>query len=290
LEPVKKKVAFLVIAIALAAFTIAGAPYYLQGMAGRVRSPLHPWFRSSGYLGQSAGILAFLGFAFLWLYPIRKRVKRLAVTGSIPRWLDVHITVGLFLPWLVGLHAGWRFGGLAGLAFVAMVVVWASGIVGRYLYARIPRSRNGLELSREEITAHRRELVLKIAAVTAWQPQDVERMTSGALGGSEGSGTRGALLGMIADDVARRRAIHNLERRWRRLDPEGGVVDQETRREVLRLARQEMSLAQQVRMLDATRRIFRYWHVAHLPVGLTALLAVCVHVVVVIVLGTTWFK
>jgi hypothetical protein len=41
-------------------------------------------------------------------------------------------------------------------------------------------------------------------------------------------------------------------------------------------------------LLDVTRRLFRLWHVAHLPVALTALGAVLVHVAVVIAMGVTW--
>jgi hypothetical protein len=287
----RSKAAFVLVVLALAALTAAGAPYYLESMAGRVRSPLHPVFRPSGLVGQSAGILAFLGFLFLWLYPLRKRLRILAGAGSVPRWLQVHIPVGFFLPWLVGIHAGWRIGGLAGLAFLAMIVVWASGIAGRYLYGRIPRSRAGLELSRDEIAARRRELVLRIAAATGWPADDVEAATAGALGRFSGGRPRGGVLvAMFAADVAQRRALRDLERRWRGRAVGGRTLDERALHDVLRLARQEMALAQEVRMLDATRRIFRHWHAAHLPVGLAALLAVFVHVIVVIALGTTWFK
>jgi hypothetical protein len=41
-------------------------------------------------------------------------------------------------------------------------------------------------------------------------------------------------------------------------------------------------------MLAATHRVFRFWHVAHRPVAVTALVAVVVHVVVVVAFGATW--
>jgi hypothetical protein len=53
----------------------------------------------------------------------------------------------------------------------------------------------------------------------------------------------------------------------------------------LRLARRELQYTQQLRALDATRRLFAWWHVAHRPFALTALLAVLVHVVVAIWVG-----
>jgi hypothetical protein len=40
-----------------------------------------------------------------------------------------------------------------------------------------------------------------------------------------------------------------------------------------------------VRMLEGTRKVFGYWHVAHRPFAITALLAVLVHVVVAVVVG-----
>lgn len=57
----------------------------------------------------------------------------------------------------------------------------------------------------------------------------------------------------------------------------------------MKLASREIALSQQVRMLEATQRVFRYWHVAHKPFALTALFAVVVHVAVVVALGATWF-
>jgi hypothetical protein len=41
--------------------------------------------------------------------------------------------------------------------------------------------------------------------------------------------------------------------------------------------------------LNATQSIFRHWHAAHLPVAITAVVAVTIHVVVVIAMGATWF-
>jgi len=61
-------------------------------------------------------------------------------------------------------------------------------------------------------------------------------------------------------------------------------------KEVLRLANRELALVQQSRMLGATQNILRFWHVAHRPLAITALVAVVIHVVVVVSLGATWFR
>ena len=271
--------------LALTGICLGGAHYYLQPMAGRVRSPLHAWLKSSGYIGQSAGILALALFLFLWLYPLRKKFRWLAFTGALARWLNAHVLAALGLPLLVAVHAAWRFGGVIGLGFWSMMLVWLSGIVGRYLYARIPRSRAGVELTMDEIGARRTALLDQIARQSGLPRATIEAALGPAASGTGRPGLLGTFKRMILDDFARRAA----DRRLRKLLARGGRrADRATIRSVLRLASQEVALEQQMRMLDATHRVFRYWHVLHRPVALAALVAVLVHVAVVVALGATW--
>jgi hypothetical protein len=248
---------------------------------------LHAWLRPAGLIGQSAGIAALVIFLFLWLYPLRKKYRALAFTGSVARWLDVHILAAISLPLLVAAHASWRFDGLVGLGYFAMLVVCASGVVGRYLYVRIPRSRSGVASSRDEVAVERRTLVTEIAATTGLDPFVVERTLSVA--GSSGGGVWRTLLHLVSDDITRWRLTRALRRRFANAGGAGKPLDKAALERVVRLASREISLAQQLRMLDATQRVFGYWHVAHRPFAVTALVAVCVHVVVVVALGATWF-
>lgn len=272
----------------LVAVCVVGLPYYTQPVAERVRSPFHPWLKPAGYVGQIAGLLAIAIFVFLWLYPFRKKARWLAWTGSVGRWLDVHVLAALSLPLLVAIHAAWRFEGLIGLGFWSMMVVWASGVVGRYLYARIPRGKAGIELTLEEIGARRRQLLEQIATSTGLDLQRIEAALDTGRGPSGRPGVVRTLFQLVADDLARRRAA----RRFRRLYAQSGLrrrkQDRQLFRWVLRLAKREMALTQQGRMLDATHALFRWWHVLHRPVAIAALLAVLVHVTVVVALGATW--
>jgi hypothetical protein len=96
-------------------------------------------------------------------------------------------------------------------------------------------------------------------------------------------------VALVRADIDRYRAVRDLRSRWRATASANRGLDRNALDEVVRLARREMSLEQQVRMLDATHRVFRYWHVAHRPIALTALVAVVVHVAVAVALGVTWF-
>jgi hypothetical protein len=276
----------VVIALLLAGVLVYGSPYYALPMAERVRDPMHPWLRPSGYVGQSAGIVALLFFAFLWLYPLRKKYRALAWTGSLARWLDVHVSAALLLPLLVTIHAGWRFGGVIGLGFWAMMLVWSSGLVGRYIYARIPRSRSGVELSRDEIAAERKRLLLAIASTTGLDARMVEESLQPDPPPA-GLGPAATIAHMIRDDLARRGAGRRLRRRWA-AGPGGRGPDPRAVARAMTLVRQEVALTQQARLLGATHDLFRYWHVAHRPFAVLALTAVLVHVIVVVAVGATW--
>ena len=278
---------FTVIGLLLASSVIGGS-YYFAPPEARVRSPLHPWLRPSGYIGQSAGILSLLIFVFLWLYPLRKKYRWLSFTGTMARWLDGHVGFALILPFLAAVHASWRFEGLIGLGYLSMLVVALSGIAGRYLYVHIPRSAGGLELTAEEIAAERQGLVGEIAKATGLPAAQVESVLRSDPSPCEGLGVIGTLKRMVSDDLTRWRSARALRRLC---DSHYGVMrpDRRTVRRVLRLARKEMSLTQQARMLAATQRLFRFWHVAHRPFAITALVAVLVHVGVVVAMGATWF-
>lgn len=287
-RPSGRKALFLFVT-ALVALCVAGTPYYTGSMGERLRSPLHPWFKPAGYIGQSAGLLALAIFLFLWLYPLRKKFRWLAFTGTMAKWLNVHVLAALALPLLVAIHAAWRFRGLIGLGFWSMMVVWASGIAGRYIYARIPRSRAGVELTIEEIAAQRKAILEDIAQRSGLEASLVEStLAAGRPSGAAGRGITATLSRMVTDDLARRRSTRALKQVWRSRGHTRRKQDRQMMKEVEKLARREVALAQQARMLDATHAVFRYWHVLHRPVAVAALVAVLVHVAVVVALGATW--
>lgn len=273
----------------LIAISALGTPYYLASTAERVRSPWHLWLRPSGYVGQTAGIIALLIFLFLWLYPFRKKYRWLAWTGSMSRWMDTHVLVALALPLIAAIHASWRFEGLIGLGYLSMLVVCASGIAGRYLYVRIPRGQSGLELSAEETAAQRDALILQIATQTGLTVDEIEATLRPDPSPTDGLGVFQSIGRMLRDDLVRRRAARKLRSLVESRNGTSRRLDRRALRTVLRLANREMALTQQARMLEVTHRLFRYWHVAHRPFAITALVAVLIHVGVVVALGATWF-
>lgn len=261
---------------------IAGGSYYQASIAVRARHPWHAWLKPSGTIGQSLGMVALSLFLFLWLYPLRKKLGRSGERiGSVPHWLDVHIVAGLLVPLLAAVHAGWRFHGLIGLGYLSMFVVFLSGIVGRYLYVHIPRGRNGVELTMEEVASERRVLLEELARRVNVPAAEVERSLIPKSDYTPTANPIAVLSRMVRDDIARRRAV--------RAFCSGLGLSRASLSPAMKLARRELALAQQARMLDGIHRVFRHWHAAHRPFAITALFAVCAHVIVAIRMGQTWF-
>jgi cytochrome b561 len=98
---------------------------------------------ASSLVGHGIGIAGFvLMLMTATLYSLRK-LRADARWGSTAAWLRFHMVTGLVGPYMVLLHTAMRFNGLAGLAMLLTVVVVASGLVGRYLYTRVPRTPDG---------------------------------------------------------------------------------------------------------------------------------------------------
>jgi hypothetical protein len=141
-----------------------------------------------------------------------------------------------------------------------------------------------IELTREEVASERASLLGAIAAAIGEPVESVAR----AITPPErppATTVLGVLERLVLDDARRFRRVRTLTTQW----ASKPGVDRKVIARVIKLASREMALVDQSRMLEATQRVFRFWHIAHMPFAITALLAVTIHVAVVVVMGTTWF-
>jgi hypothetical protein len=122
------------LAVALAAIVAVTALY------GVAYSRASAFPIPSGLVGHGIGIAGFiLMLMTATLYSLRK-LRADARWGSTAGWLRFHMVTGLVGPYMVLLHTATKFNGLAGLTMLLTVVVVISGLVGRYLYTRVPRT------------------------------------------------------------------------------------------------------------------------------------------------------
>lgn len=129
-----------------------GWGYYQLPLMLRPLHYLHTLLRPSGTLGLALGVLGLLVMLSSLLYLIRKELVTWQNLGPLPSWMGFHILTGLLGPAIVLFHAAWvPTSALGLLATCSMLVVVASGIVGRYIAVYFPRTLEGRELKFEEI-------------------------------------------------------------------------------------------------------------------------------------------
>lgn len=114
--------------------------------------------------GHGIGIVGFVLMMMTeTLYSLRKR-SRTVQWGRMSTWLQFHIFTGIVGPYMVLLHTSWKFNGIAGATTLLTVIIVVSGFIGRYVFTRIPRTMDGLEiegtLSQEALKQARRLLAL----------------------------------------------------------------------------------------------------------------------------------
>jgi hypothetical protein len=235
-----------------------GLRYYGTPLGVRAYQPAHRLLRPSGAVGQALGVAGLVMMLVPVAYAVRKRWSPMARAGSMKSWLDVHIFCGMVGPALVTFHTSFKFNGIVSVAYWSMVIVVLSGVIGRYLYVRIPRSLRGAELSYAEIEARAAGLMADVAAAGV-PASDLERAATGW----------GA-----AAWLERRRTRRRLVERG---------LDRATADRVLALASERALLLRRLTHLARTRRLFALWHVFHLPLVYLMFAIVIAHV------GLAWY-
>ena len=216
----------------------------------------------------------------LLLYSVRKRFHFARNWGSLNVWLSAHIFLGFAGPVLVLFHSVFKFSGIVSIAFWSMVLVVASGVVGKYIFALIPRSLSGMELNRIEMEAEEIGLTFEMrkllpAAHPFWQRlADIESEASGQRRGWEH-------LHLLFEPA-------QLRRQLQRLLADSPGLDRRQRKTLIALVVKRHMIHHKAQLMQETLRILHYWHLVHQPFVIIMFLILLVHVYVSIRLGYAW--
>jgi hypothetical protein len=283
--------AFVAVAVILG-LAIYGYPYYLLKLEDRPFSPLHSQLRSSGTIGLKLGILSLCMFGVLFLYPLRKRWRWLSTIGSTRRWLNFHIFCGITTPILVSFHASFKWHGVAGAAYWTMIAVAVSGFVGRYVYAKIPRSISSVKLTMGEIQAQTSTLTGRLSAQDLFSEHDLAPLLEvPAPDQIRAMNFARMLWTMMRLDLARPFRVSRLRRRIlspaQRLTTFGGLLSSHDRslESIITCVRRQSRLCAAVAFLDRTERVFHQWPVIHRPFSISFLALILVHIGVALSVG-----
>lgn len=251
-----------------------GYSYYSLPIEERFYHDKYEWFKPSGLMGQGLGVIgtAFITFGVA-IYIARKRYGFLSRYIRLKYLLEFHIFLCTLGPILILFHTTFKFGGIVAIAFWSMVAVVLSGVIGRFIYIQIPRTIEGKELSIREIQEKRREFEVVINKNELINKETIELILSNSENLKWGFSTS-------IKNYNKVRKIKN-SLKVSRLPK----IEQTT---IVEMAKEEMSLTSKISRLHQMQKLFKYWHVVHMPFALIMVIIVLIHVGVTITLGYKW--
>jgi hypothetical protein len=225
------------------------------------------------YLGLVGGVMMLL----MLLYPVRKHLQFARNWGPLRYWFMLHMIFGIGGPVLVLFHSTFHVRSLnAGVALYSMLLVAASGIIGRFIYKRIHHGLYGRKSNLEELQQAVDATQDKVSRVNALLMQatgideKLKKFRMTAIDQKRGLVVRAwkfMTLGWQRRNLAShcrqelRQAVVHLAKAqgWDRQQQEQHYL------EVSRDADGYLRAVQQAAQFSSYERLFRLWHILHSP-------------------------
>ncbi len=236
-------------------------------------------------LGYWLGIIGGVGFLFLLVYPLRKRMKFLRASGSVRSWFRLHMIVGVAAPVIILYHSNFSLGSFnSTVALFTMLIVAVSGLIGRYVYAKV---HAGLYGNKVELAELQKSIEDRYQALSGgdentsdskhWQMREIaseisEIANSEAFRLSEGLKQRKEISKLTKQLRSECKLVAKENRRW--LRDTSSPFDKEINQQFRALAKE----ADKCGDLFLYQRLFALWHYAHLPLFFMLVIAAIIHV------------
>ena len=252
--------------------------------------PIGRYLTPNRGLGYALGITGGSMMLLLFLYSARKRVRWLSFLGPTAGWFRFHMALGIVGPLCILYHADFSLGATnSNVALFSMLTVAGSGLVGRYIYARIHRGLYGQRLTLTELREQSQGL-RALSGSVSFLPQLVGRLET-----TEqrllAAGSRLPILAMLKPPLI---AVMALVARWRahryirgqlRLAARASPIVAAERKRLTQAAcayaDRRIAATRRLAGFQAYERLFSLWHALHLPLIFVLIAAGIVHVIAV---------
>jgi hypothetical protein len=241
-------------------------------------------------VGYALGIIGGSLMLLLLLYSARKRVPWLSFMGATAGWFRFHMVLGVLGPLCILYHANFSLGASnSNIALFCMLTVAGSGLIGRYIYARIHHGLYGSKLDLGELRKGA-ESLRSASGAFAFLPELVDRLeaTERRLLSTTGTVPVVGLARLVATAAISMRARLQLRRYVRKCLRAASARSTTIAAQRKRLRRtafayidRRLAATRRVAGLEAYERLFSLWHAFHLPLMFIMLIAGTVHVIAV---------
>ena len=254
------------------------------------RLPTERYITPRSGLGYALGIIGGSLMLLLLLYSARKRAPWLGFLGSVSAWFEAHMVLGIVGPIFILFHSNYRLGATnSNVALYCMFIVAGSGLIGRYIYARIHFGLYGRKTSLNDLQSSAEKLRSNSHAV-AFLPELVGRLAADEAR-LLASGPRLPVLCIVKPLVV---AVNALGARWRlrryvrralKVAARHSRTVAKHRKRLRRAATVYIDMrlvaTRRVAEFEAYERLFAVWHLLHVPMFFMLLVAAIVHVIAV---------
>jgi hypothetical protein len=248
------------------------------------------YFEAGDDVGYWLGVTGGVMMVLLFSYPLRKHFRFAQGWGRVKWWFLVHMLLGVGGPMLILLHSTFHVGSLnAAVALYSMIIVAISGVVGRFIYARVHRGLRGEIVSLKELQDYVSPQQEDVRSRLAFAPSVEAQLRS--FEQTELQAKAGWLTTFrqicwlpIMQAFVYRQCVSGLKLPIRKLaahsqwSPED-LVRRE--RHARKLVRRYLKAVVKVAHFTAYERLFSLWHVAHIPFVYLLVISAIVHVVAV---------
>lgn len=227
-------------------------------------------------LGYVLGIVGASLMVLLLLYPLRKRWLAMRHLPATKHWFRLHMLFGILGPTAILFHCNFEVGALnSRVALYCMLLVVASGIIGRYIYVKLHAGLYGQRLSSQDL--------LRLA-------QDQKQTLADAFGSNaELQEKLDHLFNvMVPDDptqISVTTALMAAPRRHRQLKAFERAITQTADARLIAIWKQDhrvlkdyLHTLRRLAQLQFFDRMFHWWHVLHLPIFIMMLLTMSIHI------------
>lgn len=227
-------------------------------------------------LGYALGIVGVACMLLLLTYPLAKRNRALARLVPVRHWFRVHMMLGILGPVAILFHCNFRMGSLnSSVALVCMMLVVASGIIGRYFYGKVHLGLYGQKATSTALLATARQQQQQLRQQFAAYPDMMARLDQ----------VYGLLLPRNPDQVSVTGAVLAAPRRWLHYLRFRRAIRQHRQPDLLRVwhdvkisLNNYLDTLRKLAQLRLFERLLSWWHVLHLPIFILMLITVVVHV------------
>lgn len=276
---------FIVGILVTSLLIINGYTYYSTPIEERFFHAQNMLLKPSGDLGHGLGIIGTLMMIVgVSTYMVRKRYRKLFNLGYLKHWLEFHIFLCSVGPVLVLFHTAFKFGGIVSVSFWSMVAVVASGVIGRFIYIQIPRSIEGQELTVKELGAMSDDLTFRLKKEYSINGSIALKLEKAfASDRYKELSIWSALIVVIKEYFGMYKVLREVRKDLKVLN-----ISHLKEKQIIEITKSKLNLMRRIGMMRTMQKLFRYWHIAHLPFAIIMFVIMIIHVGVTIAFGYKW--